>query len=51
MDRKVAENPIKKKYESPKLFVYGDIRKITQSVGTGAMNDGNPGTPGKSKTH
>jgi hypothetical protein len=51
MERKEAEKPAKKKYERPNLFVYGDIRKITQTVGSGAINDGNPGTPGKSKSH
>jgi hypothetical protein len=46
-----VEKPAKKPYERPKLFVYGDIRTITQTVGTGAINDGGPGANGRSKTH
>jgi len=30
----------KKRYASPKLVVYGRLEKITQSVGSGSINDG-----------
>jgi hypothetical protein len=45
-----VEKPIKKPYVKPKLYVYGDIRTITQNVGTGAITDSGPGALGRSKT-
>jgi hypothetical protein len=46
-----VEKPAKKPYERPKLYVYGDIRTITKSVGSGTISDSAPGIAGKSKTH
>lgn len=46
-----VEKPTKKPYAKPKLYVYGDIRTITQSVGSGAVTDAAPGSLGRSKTH
>ncbi len=32
----------KKAYSSPRLFDYGDIRELTETVGMGSVNDGMP---------
>ena len=32
--------PAKKPYEKPQIFVYGDIREITQNVGNRGKGDG-----------
>jgi hypothetical protein len=40
--------PTKKTYRSPKLVVYGDIRKITQAGTSGDKND--TGLHGNDKT-
>ena len=46
----MKSEPTKKPYEAPKLSVYGDIREITQAVGsTSDKNDNAPST-GKTKT-
>lgn len=37
----------KKPYEAPKLFVYGDIREITQSNATGKKSDAGGKQPNK----
>ena len=38
-----ADNKPKKAYVSPALVVYGDVRTLTQTMGTtGATNDGVP---------
>jgi hypothetical protein len=43
------EKRVKKRYRSPQVFVYGNIRQITQAIGmSGAMADGGP--PGNPKT-
>lgn len=34
----------KKPYEPPRLDVYGDIRKVTQTVGSAGMADGGHGS-------
>ena len=31
--------PNKKTYDTPRLFIYGDIRQLTQSTITGPMSD------------
>lgn len=33
------KDPQRKPYRSPVIQVYGDIRKLTQSVGNNGMND------------
>ena len=38
-----TENRAKKPYERPELVVYGDIRELTQAIGTTAMSDGGHG--------
>lgn len=39
----------RKSYRPPELFIYGDVRQITQSSGmTGFVNDGGMGS---TKTH
>ena len=35
-----TDRPAKKPYETPKLFVYGDIREITKNVGNMGAADG-----------
>lgn len=36
---KTDDNSVKKSYDSPRLVVYGDVRKITQGAQTGATDD------------
>ncbi len=40
-------NAPKRKYEPPRLEVYGDIRQITQTAGRNGENDGGHGAHGK----
>ena len=35
-----AKVPLKKRYKTPRLSVYGDLATITETVGMCAMNDG-----------
>ena len=42
-----TDRPAKKPYETPKLFVYGDIREITKNVGNMGATDGAPMAPDK----
>ncbi|NIM27201.1 MAG: hypothetical protein GTO67_14750 [Gammaproteobacteria bacterium] len=34
-----GKSPKKKPYHRPRLMVYGDLRKVTQSIGTKAAPD------------
>ncbi len=44
-----GNKPTKKPYQTPKLIVYGDIRKITETVGLKGNLDG--GSFPKTRTH
>ena len=46
---KNGEQPTKKPYTTPKLTMYGDVRKITEHVGIHGNFDTNP-TPGHFRT-
>jgi hypothetical protein len=39
-EKKKAKRTSKKNYYSPKLVIYGDIRRITQGTHTGTMTEG-----------
>ena len=38
------EEPIKATYRTPQLYIYGNIREMTQVVGTRGMNDMSSGS-------
>ena len=42
-DKEVDQVLRKKKYQNPKLIIYGDIKKITKSIGRTGNPDGHPG--------
>ena len=39
------EKADKKPYQPPKLFMYGDIREVTQNVGNSGANSDGGGAP------
>lgn len=40
----------KKSYQPPKMFIYGDIRELTQNVGNMGAGDGGGGATSKTAT-
>ena len=42
-DKKAEQPKDKKNYKSPKLTEYGDVRKLTQTGGSGSSDFGGPG--------
>ena len=42
-DKEAEQQQDKKNYKSPKLTEYGDVRKLTQSGGSGSSDFSGPG--------
>lgn len=47
---KVGNIESKKAYKRPSLTDYGTISRLTETTGTGAINDGGPGANGRNKS-
>lgn len=41
------DRPAKKQYETPKLFVFGDIKELTKTVGNSGNKDSGQGSTSK----